>query len=76
MTWKDVRQHKYHLRAFSLQSKLILATTAGLILIPTLLFYFFEFGRPVWDSLSAGERILASFSRLSLPVLPDSTRWT
>lgn len=67
MTWKDVRQHKYHLRAFSLQSKLILATTAGLILIPTLLFYFFEFGRPVWDSLSSGERILASFFQAVTP---------
>ena len=67
MTWKDVRQHGLHLRAFSLQSKLILTTTAGLILIPTLIFFFFEFGRPVWDSLSTGDRILASFFQAVTP---------
>ena len=67
MTWKDVRQHGLHLRAFSLQSKLILTTTAGLILIPTLIFFFFEFSRPVWDSLSTGDRILASFFQAVTP---------
>ena len=66
-TWKDVRQHRFHLHAFSLQSKLVLATTAGLLLIPTLLFYFFEFSRPVWDSLSTGDKLLAAFFQAVTP---------
>lgn len=67
MTWKDVREHKWHFRLYTLQTKLILTTTAGLILIPTLLFFFLEFSRPVWDSMTAGERLLASFFQAVTP---------
>ena len=67
LTWKDVSQHRFHLRAYSLQSKLILSATAALILIPALIFFFFEFGRPVWDSMSLGDRVLASFFQAVTP---------
>ena len=67
MTWKDVREHKWHFRLYTLQTKLILTTTAGLILIPTLLFFFFFFIRPVWDSMTLGERLLASFFQAVTP---------
>lgn len=67
MTWKDVREHKWHFRLYTLQTKLILTTTAGLILIPTLLFFFLEFSRPVWDSMTLGERLLASFFQAVTP---------
>ena len=33
LTWGDVREHKWHLRAYCLQSKLVLAVTAALILL-------------------------------------------
>ena len=67
MTWKDVREHKWHFRLYTLQTKLILTTTAGLILIPTLLFFFLEFSSPVWDSMTLGERLLASFFQAVTP---------
>ncbi len=56
LTWEDVRTHKLHLRRYRMQSKVILTVSALLILIPALLFFFFEFtelpmGSRVWASL-------------------------
>ena len=56
MTWSDVRTYKHRLRRYSLQSKIILVTTALLIVIPAVSFFIFEYAdRPL------KERILCAF---------------
>ena len=54
-TWEDVRQNKHHFSRYCLQSKLVLAATAVLIIIPFLYFFFAEFGH-----YPLKERILAA----------------
>lgn len=56
LTWDDIRVNKHHIRKYKMQSKVILITTALLILFPALYFFFFEFeGEPMaertWSSL-------------------------
>ena len=56
MTWNDFKMNKFRLKKFSLQSKIILLTSAILILIPAVYFFFFEYGdKPL------GVRIINSF---------------
>ena len=55
LTWDDIRAHKLHVHQYRMQSKVILCTTAILLLFPALYFFFFEF-----PSLAPEERILAS----------------
>lgn len=61
-TWEDVRQNKHHFSRYCLQSKLVLAATAVLIIIPFLYFFFrrirplsvkgTNFGSPFYDRQS------------------------
>ena len=67
LTWGDVRQHRWHLRAYCLQSKLVLVTTAALILVPALFFFCYEFQLPRWDGLTLGEKILGSLFQAVTP---------
>lgn len=55
LTWDDIRAHKLHIHQYRMQSKVILCTTAVLLLFPALYFFFFEF-----SALAPEERILAS----------------
>ncbi|MCI8505097.1 MAG: Trk family potassium uptake protein [Lachnospiraceae bacterium] len=43
LTWDDIRTHKLRLKKYKMQSKVILVTTAALILLPAIFFYFAEF---------------------------------
>ena len=43
LTWEDIRTHKWNVKHYRMQSKVILATTAILIILPTIYFFFFEF---------------------------------
>ena len=43
LTWQDVRQNGFHIQRYRMQSKVILAATGALLLIPALYFFFFEF---------------------------------
>lgn len=54
-TLEDVGAHGLRLRRCRLQSKLILAVSGALILVPALLFYLFEY-----PALPTGERVLAA----------------
>ncbi|MCR5825527.1 MAG: Trk family potassium uptake protein [Oscillospiraceae bacterium] len=54
-TLDDLRRHRLQLRRYRLQSKLCLAVSAVLILLPALWYYCFELG-----GLSGGERVLAA----------------
>lgn len=62
LTWDDIRTNRLHVRRYRMQSKVILATTALLILLPAAYFFFLEF-----SDLPAGERVLASFFQSVTP---------
>lgn len=62
LTWDDIRTNRFHFRKYSMQSKVILFTTAILLLFPALYFYFFEF-----SSLAPGERLLSSLFHAVTP---------
>lgn len=55
LTWDDVRTHKWRLKKYRTQSKVILVTSAVLIAVPAVLFFLFEYA-----SLPTGERLLAA----------------
>ncbi|MBO5253190.1 MAG: Trk family potassium uptake protein [Clostridia bacterium] len=62
LTWEDIVTNKYHFRKFRMQSKVILATTVILILLPALFFYFVDFA-----GLSGKERILSALFQSVTP---------
>ena len=43
LVWGDIGTHKYRIRRFSLQSKVVLMTSAVLIVLPALYFFFYEY---------------------------------
>lgn len=55
LTWYDIYKHGIHLHKYRMQSKLILMVTGFLIVVPAVLFFFFEF-----NELPIKERIFAS----------------
>lgn len=63
LTWEDVRTHGVHLRAYRLQSKVILCVTLGLIVLPAAYFYAFELPA----TLPAGERVLSALFQSITP---------
>mgnify|MGYP005789846553 FL=1 len=67
ITWGDVREHKWHVRAYCLQTKLVLTVTALLILLPTLFFLFYEFQLPQWQSLTGKEKVLGALFQSVTP---------
>ncbi len=62
LTWDDVREYRYHIQRYRMQSKVILVTSAVLVLIPTLFFYVNEF-----SFLAPKERILSSLFQAVTP---------
>ena len=55
LTWDDFCTNKWNLKRYRLQSKIILVTTAVLILLPAVFFFLIDF-----TGFSVGKRILAS----------------
>ena len=62
LTWDDVCTHRLHLRRYRMQSKVILSTTALLIVLPAILFFLTDFA-----ALPTGERVLASLFQAVTP---------
>lgn len=62
--WEDLARNKYHVHSYTLQTKIVLTTTALLITVPFLWFFFCEFN--TWD-LSLGQRFLASLFQSVTP---------
>lgn len=62
LTWEDVCRHKWHIKRYRMQSKVILITTLILIVIPALYFFFFEFA-----DVALGERVLLSLFQSVTP---------
>ena len=44
LTWEDICINKIHFRKYHMQSKIILVTTAFLIVLPAIFFFFSDFG--------------------------------
>ena len=81
LTWDDIRINRQHFHKYRMQSKVILWTTAILLFVPAVYFYFCEFA-----SLKPGERILASafqavtprtagFNTVDLTGLSEAGQW-
>ena len=62
LVWEDVCKHKWRIKEYRLQSKVVLIVTAALIVLPAIYFFFFEFG-----DLPVGKRILASLFQSVTP---------
>lgn len=67
LTWSDIREHGIHLRAYRLQSKLILVATVVLLLLPALYFFFYEFNLPQWEGMTVWEKVQASWFQSATP---------
>lgn len=55
LTWEDIYTNKLHFRQYRMQSKVILITSAILIIVPALYFFFFDL-----NNLPIKQRILSS----------------
>ena len=62
MSWNDLLKNQFHFRSLRLQTKMILVTTAILITVPFLVFFFFGFA-----DMPLKERILMSFFQSVTP---------
>lgn len=60
LTWEDFARHRFRLRAYRLQSKLVLTVTAVLLILPAVLLFFGGFNGPQWQGMTLGERVLAA----------------
>ena len=62
LTWDDICENKLRFRRYRMQSKVILVTTALLLVLPAIFFFFVDF-----SSLPIGKRVLASFFQSVTP---------
>ena len=62
LVWEDVCQNKWRVNRYRTQSKVVLLTSAILIVFPALYFFFFEFG-----GLPFGERLATSLFQAVTP---------
>ena len=60
LVWQDVAAHRWHVNRYRLQSKLVLSTTALLLVGGGLFYGLYEFAQPQWADLSGQERGLAA----------------
>ena len=60
LVWDDVLHHGFHFHHYRLQTKIVLVTTATLIILPAFYLYLVEFRHSRWATLSGGEKILAA----------------
>ncbi len=60
-TYDDLRTCGFRFRRYHLQTKLILISTALLLFLPAVFFFFLEFSRPSWTGMDAGQMLLLSF---------------
>ena len=62
MTWRDVVTNKFRFKRYRLQSKIVIATSAILIAIPALLYFFHDFAQ-----LPIAQRIFGSLFQAVTP---------
>ena len=62
LTWEDICTNKLHFKRYRMQSKVILVTSALLILLPALFFFFVDF-----EDMPMKERVLSSLFQSVTP---------
>lgn len=62
LTWDDIRTNRHHFKSYRMQSKVILVTTAILLIVPALYFYIYEF-----TELPVKERIISALFQSITP---------
>lgn len=67
LTWRDIASRRLRFQEYRLQSKLILVTTAALLLSGFLFFLLYEFRLPQWEGLSPEDRVLAALFQSVTP---------
>jgi len=55
ITWEDIARHKFRIRRYRMQTKVVLVMSAVLIILPAIMFFFTEY-----SSSPTGERIAGS----------------
>ncbi|MEG1650727.1 MAG: potassium transporter TrkG, partial [Oscillospiraceae bacterium] len=63
--WDDMYEHKFKFRSYRLHTKIVLITTAILIVFPTIMFYFFERNNLLADLTPAGKFYASLFSAIT-----------
>ena len=66
IVWEDIIQNKWHFRHYRLQTKIVLVTTAFLIVAGAAGFYIFE-SDVAFAGMNTGDKILASFFQSVTP---------
>lgn len=56
LVWKDISIKKFHIKRYTLQTKIVLVTTIVLIILPAIYMFLF-----VYDGMDLGDRVTASF---------------
>lgn len=78
LTWRDIYTNGIHVKRYRMQSKVILTVTAGLIMIPAVYFFFFEFrnlplAQRLWGALfQAVTPRTAGFNTLDLNAMSET----
>ncbi len=67
LTWEDVKTNKLCFRAYRMQSKMILTSTALLIALPAICFYFPAFSGQALDGMTCGQRLTAAVFQAITP---------
>lgn len=67
VVWLDLYRNGRRWHRYRLQTKLVLTTTAVLLVIPFFLLYFCELSRDVWAGLTPGERFLGALFHTVTP---------
>lgn len=84
--WQDLNEHKFKWKRYKLQTKMVIAFSAFLIIVPAVFFFFAERTNPEFVSNGIGQRILASlfqavtprtagFNTVSLTALSDKSQF-
>lgn len=66
-TWEDCVKHKLNFARYRLQSKIALAGTVLLVVVPFIYFFFVEFSSPQWSYMSVEEKFFGALFRAVTP---------
>lgn len=67
LSWEDICVHGLRLRRYRMQTKVILAMSLLLLVLPFLYFYIYEFRRSCWEIASESERFWLSLFQTVTP---------
>ena len=56
--WKDIKKNRFRFRRYSLQTKIVLTTTAVLIVLGTVIFMILEYDNPMFKGYSFFDKLL------------------